>query len=120
MKKTIELLKKEGIIDKLQRNFNKCKPPKGTQEETILDVVEHVISFELDKSKGFEDAFFEAVFADAIQHIRNELNIEFTEENEALTSILPKPLVEMFEKLGANVKVHVVCLDGEKKGQGEK
>ena len=123
MKKTVEFLKNKGVVEDLQKMFDEIKPPQGTPEEILLDAIGSKIDFECDKSEAFEDEFFTALFDDAIQHIRKELNIEFVEESDFLSSILPKGLAEMIEKLektGASVQVYVVNLCGEKKGQGEK
>ena len=123
MKKTVEFLKNKGVVEDLQKMFDEIKPPHGTPEEIILDAIGSKIDFECDKSDDFEDGFFTAVLEDVCQHIRKELNIEFVEESELLSRLLPKEVVEMIEKLeksGANVHVHVVGVCGEKKGQGEK
>lgn len=120
MKKTIEFLKSKGVIEELQEMFNAHKPPQGTPEKVLMEAIAEKITFECDKSEGFEDAFLDAVFEDVYQCIRKELNIEFVEEKEFLSRLLPKELVDLIEKSNADVQVHVVCLGGNKKGQGEK
>lgn len=119
MKKTIEFLKNKGVIEELQNIFNAHKPPLGTPEKVITEAIHEKLSFECDKDEGFEDAFFDAVFEDIALHVRKELNIEFVEEKEFLSRLLPKELVDLIEKSNAGVQVHVVCLSGDKKGQGE-
>lgn len=120
MKKTIEFLKSKGVIEELQNIFNAHKPPQGTPEKVISEAINEKIAFECDKDDGFEDAFLDAVFEDIAMHVRKELNIEFVEKNDFLSRLLPKELVDLIEKSNADVQVHVVCLDGNKKGQGEK
>lgn len=117
MKETIELLKKEGIIDKLQKSFDEIKPPKGTSEEIILSTISSRIMLECVNREGFEDAFFDALLADAVQHIRNELNIEFIEKDEFVAQAVPGFLSALFEH--GNVCFHVVCAGEKMKGQGE-
>lgn len=118
MKKTIELLKNKGIIDKIQKNFNEIKPPKGTSEKSILECIDHSICSECKRDERFEDEFFDAVWDDAIQNIRNELNIEFVEPKDFMPNALAGMLSSLFGH--ANVHVHVVHVeDEEKKGQGE-
>ncbi len=119
MQKTIEFLKSKGVIEDLQETFNTHKPPKGTPEEVILEAISSKIDYECDKSEDFLDAFMTAVYEDVAHNIRKELDIEFVEEDEFLKNLLPKSLIELIEKTGAKVQVHVVCLDKEKKGSGE-
>ena len=119
MKRTIELLKNKGIIDKLQKNFNEIKPPKGTSEECILECIDESICSECKRDENFEDEFFDAVWGDAIQNIRNELKVEFVEQKDFMPNALAGMLSSLFGN--ANVQVHVVRVEGgEKKGQGDK
>lgn len=119
MKNTIEFLKNKGVIEDLQEMFNAHKPPQGTPEKVISEAIHEKISFECDKSEGFEDAFLDAIFDDVAMSVRKELNIEFIERNEFISRLLPKELVDLIEKSNADVQVHVICLDGKKKGPGE-
>lgn len=82
MKHTIEVLKQEGIIAKIQKNFDKVKPHKGVTEETILNSIDFIFTMEQSRNDKIRDLIFEALQKDAVEAIRKELNIEFVEEDE--------------------------------------
>jgi len=82
MKKTIQLLKDKGIIEKIQKNFNQIKPPKGTSDEQLNESIEFILHIEATRNEEFEDALIAALFEDAVEAIRSELNIEFCEKHE--------------------------------------
>lgn len=114
MQKTIQFLKDKGIIEKIQKQFDKVRPPKGVTEETILQAIEFVLHAEIERDEKLEDEFLDTLFNDVNQNIRKELNIEFVERKSFLQDVLE----DIFGK--SNVHVHVVCKEEEKKGQGEK
>lgn len=118
MKKAIEVLKKAGVIEKIQENFNDCKPPVGTTEECIQDCIESIINIECGRDPQLEDDFVDAMFADVTTAIRNELNIEFVSEEDFHKRALGKIL----STLGINENIHVhvhVGRNEEQKGEGE-
>lgn len=82
MKKTIEVLKNAGIIEKIQKNFSDNRPPKGTSDETIVSTIETILHMEVCVNSDFRKAFFDALVKDAADSVKNELNIEFCEEDE--------------------------------------
>lgn len=97
MQKTIQLLKDKGIIEKLQENFNQVKPPKGTSDEQINGSIEFILQAETIRN-DLEDALFAALFEDAVEAIRSELNIEFCEEHEFAEQAKAR-LLELVDKL---------------------
>ena len=82
MKNTMELLKQEGLVRKLQKNFNSCKPPVGTPDKTILESIETIIKIHGTIDDDFRDKLFDALFDDMAQHVRNELTIEYVSEED--------------------------------------
>ena len=119
MKKTIELLKATGLLDKIQKNFNECKPPVGTPEETILAAIDSILDIECGLDEQFQNELADAVYADVVQAIRNELNIEFVPEED----FHKRSIGTILSALGINGNVHVhvhVGRNEEKKGKGEK
>lgn len=118
MKKAIEVLKKAGVIEKIQKNFNDCKPPVGTPEETILDGIEAIVNIECGLNEQLEDEFIDAMMEDVSSAIRNELNIEFVSEEDFHKHALGKILSTLGIKGNVHVHVHVGRRE-EQKGQGE-
>lgn len=115
MKNTIEVLKKNGIINKIQDMFDKNKPPKGLPEEMILEAIEERLDHFTDKDEEFANEFFDAVFNDVAQAVRNELKIEFIDKDEFVAQSIPQLLSMLLGK--DHVCFHIVC--EKEKGKGD-
>ena len=95
MKRTIELLKKVGIIDKFDNVFNTLKPHQGMSDERILNIIKNCLISDLYGNEQFEIDFFEAMMMDASEAIKNELHIEYVTIEEAKANVAIK-LREIF------------------------
>lgn len=87
MKRVIEVLKKAGVVDELDKIFNMLKPPQGMPNEVILKLIKDCIVSTLSKNKQLEFDFFEAMMMDASEAIKNEIHIEHISVEEAKTNI---------------------------------
>lgn len=83
MKKTVELLKNEGIIGKLQRSLNELKPPGGLADATINKVIIKLVRFEMSRCQNLTNQIFDTFFEDMAEAVRNELNIEYSKPGDA-------------------------------------
>ena len=95
MKRTIELLKKAGIIDKFDKVFNTLKPPQGMSDEKILDIINNCIITDFSMNKQLEFDFFDAMMMDVSEAIKNELHIEYVTIEDAKANVAIK-LREIF------------------------
>ena len=82
MKKSIEVLKKHGVIEKMQHSFNRVKPPKGTSDEEICGAIETNIHLAIVTNENIQDELFDAMIEDLAECARNELNIEYINPEE--------------------------------------
>ena len=81
MKRSIEVLKKHGVIEKMQDSFNRVKPPKGISDETIHNTIAENIHLTIVlKEESVVDELFDAMIEDLAECTRNELQIEYCEE----------------------------------------
>ena len=83
MKRVIELLKKAGVIDKLDKTFNELKPPQGMSDERILNIIKNCITSDLSMFRQLEFDFFDAMMMDVSEAIKNEIHIEYVTVEEA-------------------------------------
>ena len=107
MKNAMEVLKKNGIINKIQAMFDKNKPPKTLPEEMILEAIEESLDHYTEKDEEFADELYKAMFDDVAQSIRNELNIEFIDKDEFVAQSIPQLLSMLLGK--GHLCFHIVC-----------
>lgn len=104
MKKTVELLKNEGIIGKLQRSLNELKPPEGLADATINKVIIKLVRFEMSRCQNLTNQIFDTFFEDMAEAVRNELNIEYSKPGDdgimgAIATVM-KMITDELEKEG--------------------
>ena len=104
MKKTVELLKNEGIIGKLQRSLNELKPPEGLADATINKVIIKLVRFEMSRCQNLTNQIFDTFFEDMAEAVRNELNIEYLKPGDdgimgAIATVM-KMITDELEKEG--------------------
>lgn len=85
MNQFIELLKKKGIVEKLQRSIDRCATLCGgnVPQEEIDKSIKLIIQLEIHRDEELTDAFID-VFADlALDPIVKELDIKYNPESDA-------------------------------------
>ena len=82
MKRSVEVLRKHGVIERMQHSFNCVKPPKGTSDEGICSAIETNIHLAIVTNEGIQDELFDAMIEDLAECTRNELNIEYINPEE--------------------------------------
>lgn len=96
MKKTIEVLKNAGIIDKFQKSFNRIKLPLETSDGVINKTITDVIQIEFLRNSEFEYKMFDAIFEDMSEAVKNELTIKYAESgSDGIIGIM----VDVLQKL---------------------
>ena len=98
MKKTMECLKKYKIIDNLQTNFDKIKPPEGTSEKTINEAIEGIIKLHMNLDDSFSDDMIDALLEDVVDLVRSELKIEYG-TIESLRNSAVDTLISFLERM---------------------
>lgn len=105
MNRVIEVLKKHGIIKKLQNSFNNVKPPKGIRDEVIIEAIRTIIEREV-LFGDFEEEFWDALMDDLAECVKKGLHIEFIENDEFVSVI-------------SNVMRDIAGILENRKGKGE-
>lgn len=104
MKKTIEVLKNAGIIDKFQKSFNRIKLPLETSDGVINKTITDVIQIEFLRNSEIEYKMFDAIFEDMSEAVKNELTIKYAESGSdgimgAIATVM-KMITDELEKEG--------------------
>lgn len=85
MNQFIELLKKKGIVEKLQRSVDRCAALYGgdVPQGGIDKSIKLIIQLEIHRDEELTDAFVD-VFADlALEQVVKELDIKYNPESDA-------------------------------------
>lgn len=82
MKKTIEILKNAGIIDRVQRAINRTKLPEGLEDTTINYAIKKLVVLEMGRCPILSNQVIDAFFEDMAKAVRNELNIKYSKPDD--------------------------------------
>ena len=97
MGRVVEVLKKAGVVGRLQNHFNVLKPPTMISDETIIEAIKGCLECELARDKELVNEFHDAIFMDVSEAIKNEMNIEYS--NDDITSFFTNSLRRIIDDI---------------------
>lgn len=85
MNQFIELLKKKGIVDKLQRSIDRCVALYGEDvpQEDIDKSIKLIVQHEIHRDEELMDAFVDFFAESALEQVVKELDIKYNPESDA-------------------------------------